>query len=446
MHRSCSCSLAKRTCSPCSPSACCRLSRCLALLELSLYVASRFITKLPHQLTCIRAQNARTLVQTLGSPIDPIWVIASIALPTMFLSPIYAQAAEVWGYKSSLMVSTTLGFVGCMVIGVSQTSFAKIIFGHALIGCGLGAQALIHITIAKMIEYTRRSFAQAIVVTSSNLGAIAGFLVIRPLSTNPSWFKYYTVAMALYGIAGVAIFATYHPYTTTDHSVSRRDRLARLDWLGYLLLLFTLTLPVGLVLLRTLPTSAKEFAISSITIGTVCLCPLILYGRRPKAHAILQRGLFGSQQELVLAMACAFGEGAAFFAAVIYTLYQITKLHEVDFLLAGLRCSVAFVSSTFASLWTAFYMNHHRKFRTINLIGLALYVVFFVLMISTDLKSGIHLWGYPVFFGFGLGISTTALPTRARNSVLMELESLATSLLILARSFGGVVGIVICKS
>lgn len=386
------------------------------------------------------------MVQTIGSPIDPIWIIASIALPTMFLSPIYAQAAEVWGHKRFLMASTTTGFIGCLVIGVSQASFAKIILGHVLIGCGLGAQALIRITIGKMIQFTQSSFGQAIVVISSSLGAIAGFLVIRPLSNNPSWFKYYMVAMTLYGIAGAAIFAAYHPYTTTDHTLSRRGRLARLDWLGYLLLLYALPLPVGLVLLRTLPPSAKAFAISSIAIGTVCLCPLILYGIRPKAHAILQRGLFGSQKEHVLAMACAFGEGAAFFAAVIYTLYQITKLHEADLLLAGLRCSVAFLSSIFASIWTAFYTTRHNKFWTINLIGLALYVVFFVLMINTDLKSGMHLWGYPVFFGLGLGISTTTLPTRARNSVLMELESLATGLLVLARSFGGVVGVVICKS
>ncbi|KXJ97008.1 hypothetical protein Micbo1qcDRAFT_170757 [Microdochium bolleyi] len=280
----------------------------------------------------------------------------------------FAQMFSFVGAATFLVASGLLGSIGCVANSSALHSFTTVVVGNVFIGCSFGAQALIHVAIAAEMGTTQHSFAQAVVMTAGSLGAISGLLVGA--------------------------------------------------------------LPIGLVLSRTLPLS-QALSILVIAAGTVLgLLPVIKVIKEPSW--VFHHTFYLQPKQFALATACAFCEGFGFFAAMIYTAYQITGLYDASLFIAGLQLGVAFLSAIIASWSTAWYLTNREKFLAINTLGLSC------------LSTSIYLWGNPVLLGSGLGITMTTLPTKAQLSVPMEGEPVATSLLISARSLGGVVGVVIC--
>lgn len=67
------------------------------------------------------------------------------------------------------------------------------------------------------------------------------------------------------------------------------------------------------------------------------------------------------------------------------------------------------------------------------------------LMASASLSTSTGVWGYPVFLGIGLGWSLTYLTTVAQLSTPPHLIAITSGILLAIRSFGGAIGLAICK-
>ena len=62
-------------------------------------------------------------------------------------------------------------------------------------------------------------------------------------------------------------------------------------------------------------------------------------------------------------------------------------------------------------------------------------------MAATNLSSNVHIWGFVVLYGFGLGIAICILVVLGQISVRADLIATATGLLLATRAGGGTVGL-----
>lgn len=67
-------------------------------------------------------------------------------------------------------------------------------------------------------------------------------------------------------------------------------------------------------------------------------------------------------------------------------------------------------------------------------------------MASAGTGSSTAVWVYPMIIGLGIGFSLTCLVTIAQLSTPPKLIAITSGLLIAIRSFGGSIGLAICKS
>jgi hypothetical protein len=66
-------------------------------------------------------------------------------------------------------------------------------------------------------------------------------------------------------------------------------------------------------------------------------------------------------------------------------------------------------------------------------------------MATSTLSSVTAVWGYPVVLGVGLGWSLTYLVTVAQLGTPPHMIAVTSGILLSIRSFGGSVGLAICK-
>lgn len=111
----------------------------------------------------------------------------------------------------------------------------------------------------------------------------------------------------------------------------------------------------------------------------------------------------------------------------------------------AVRFGVAFVAAIVAAALTGFYTTVTKQVRWPTVFAFLVFVVFFACMATATPYTSTQVWGYPVFVGWGLGMTITTLLTAAQLSIPHELIAVASGIMISFRSLGGTIGISICK-
>lgn len=122
---------------------------------------------------------------------------------------------------------------------------------------------------------------------------------------------------------------------------------------------------------------------------------------------------------------------------------QVSVLYETDALIVGTRYSIMSICSMVGASLAGLYCAIARKVRWITVLAFLIFIAFFAAMATTNRKTDIPVWGFPVLLGFALGMTLTTLVTVAQLSTPPELISVASGLIISVRSLGGTVGIAI---
>ncbi|RDW62491.1 MFS general substrate transporter-49 [Coleophoma crateriformis] len=385
-----------------------------------------------------------------GRPGDTVWITAPITIFTVVLGPIVSQAADYWGRKWFLVVLSLFGSVGCVIIA-RATNMGMIIAGSCIIGIGFGAQPLLHTVASEVLPRRWRAWAQSAVMASNGLGLLVGLLAGGAFNRhgNPDGFRYhFYFAMAFFALASViCIFVYQPPQTDLQSTLSFKEKVSQLDWIGYILLASSLVLfCMGLFWSQNPYAWSNAHPSAPFAVGLALASVLIFYEAKLKKDGMFHHGLFMANWNFTISMICVFCEGMAFFAATIYFPFQVSVLYETDFLMVSVRFSVAYITTLAASLFTGVYCNMTKKVRWVTFAAFVVFVAFFVCMATTNKNSSLPVWGYPVLMGWALGMTLVTLITAAQLSIRAELISVASGLIISVRSLGATIGIAIYNS
>ncbi|KAH8198323.1 hypothetical protein TruAng_007525 [Truncatella angustata] len=353
-----------------------------------------------------------------------VWLTAPIAIVTVVLGPIVAQAADYWGRKWFLIVCAMFGAIGSVVIA-RATSMNMVIAGFTLTGVAFGAQPLLHTVTSEVLPRRWRSWGQAIDMVATCLGTIFGLLVGGALNrnndpTSDGFRTYFLICMAWYLIAAILCFVVYNPPPFENQQFTTTEKLAKLDWIGYLLLAAGLVLfSVGLSYSQNPYQWNDPHVSATFAVGLVLFLCLIGYETYIKK------------------------DGIAYFAANNYLIFQIGTLYESDALIVATRYCIMLISASLGALAAGWYCAAYKRVRWIAVAAFVIFLIFFICMATSNTGSSNAVWFYPVLLGVGLGMTLTTLVTAAQLSTPPELIAEASGLMLSARSLGGTIAIAI---
>lgn len=371
---------------------------------------------------------------------------------TVVLGPIVSQAADYWGRKWFLVILTTFGVVGSIIVA-RGSSMGMVISGFTVTGIAYGAQPLLHVVASEVLPRRWRGYGQAADMASNSLGSVIGLLIGGALNrtSNPasSGFRSYSyITMAGFAVAVVLTLFVYSPpQTKNQKQFTTREKLGKLDWIGYALLSGGLVLfCLGLSWSENPYPWSDPRVSATFAIGLTVALALVTYEIFFKKDGMFHHGLFTRNRNFSIAIFCVFCEGIAFFSANTYFAFQVSVLYETDNLIVGFRYTIVLLTCMFASILAGFYSALQRRVRWITFSSFVLFITFFVCMATTNRGSTKPVWGYPILIGTALGITLTSLVTVAQLSTPPELIAIASGLIISIRSLGGTVGLAISET
>jgi MFS family permease len=390
---------------------------------------------------------ARDITAVVGGSSDTIWPASTIAILTVVLSPPVSQAADYWGRKWFLVGLTACGCVGSIIVSRS-TSIGMAIAGFTIGGISFGAQPLLHAVTSEILPRKYRPLAQGTVNTSAALGAIIALLMGGSLTRNshPEGFRtYWYIGAAIYAITAAICAVLYNPPPRKlQVSLTRKEKLRQLDWIGYTLLAAGLVLfCIGLSWSQNPYSWTNAHVLATFLTGVILSLGLILYEWYFKRDGMFHHGLFGDRN-FAIALGCVFVEGLIFFSANNYFSFEVSTLYTTDSLMVSVHYAIVFITDIVASMTAGAYCSAKKSIRLPATCAFVMFLIFNILMAKIDIQTNnANIWGYPVFLGVGLGMCLSSLLAVAQLSTPPELIATASGLMISVRSLGGAVGLAI---
>lgn len=251
-----------------------------------------------------------------------------MAIMTVVLGPIVAQAADYWGRKPFLVGLSFSGALGGLVVA-RATSMGMAIAGCTLVGSAFGMQPLCHAVVSEVLPRAWRGWAQSVNMLSNALGLFGGLVVGGALNRggDEDGFRYFFyVGMGFFLATGLVCVFAYRPPPRALQHLPLREKLARLDWVGYGLLASGLVLfCLGLSFLNPYTWSDPQVS-APFAIGLVLATALGVYESWFKTDGMFHHGLFAGDRNFAISLICLFSEGIGFFAANQYFAFQVFDL------------------------------------------------------------------------------------------------------------------------
>ncbi|KAF6824041.1 siderophore iron transporter [Colletotrichum musicola] len=393
--------------------------------------------------------QGQTIAGHFGASDKTSWLSAVITIMTVVLGPIFSQGADYWGRKWFIVIPTLFGAVGCVVVA-RATSINMCIAGFCIIGIAFGAQPLLHTVSSEVLPRKWRAYGQASDMVSNGVGSILGLLVGGALNrtndpTSDGFRYYFYIALGLYAVSAIICIVVYNPPPLPlQKQLNITEKLAKLDWIGYILMASGLVLfCLGLSWSKNPYEWSDPHVSATFAVGVALAAALVVYETWFKKDGMFHHGLFTKKRNFSIVIFCVFAEGVAFFAANTYFAFQVSVLYETDAVLVGTRYSLMAIASMVGSLICGWYCTVTRRLRWLTVGAFLVFVVFFACMATTNRASSDPVWFYPVLLGFALGMTLTTLITAAQLCIPPELIAIASGLIISVRSLGGTIGIAI---
>lgn len=394
-------------------------------------------------------QRAQDIGALLGGSAESVWLTSPSTMFTCILGPPLSQAADYWGRRHILIVTTVFGAVGSIIVA-RASSMNMAIAGQCVIGLSYAAQPLLHVVTSEVLPRRYRPWAQAADNVAVSLGGFVGLVVGGAMARNGyhiGFRNFWYLTTGLFALAALLCFVLYNPPARAlQLSLTNVEKLKRLDWIGYFLLASGLVLfCVGLSWSQNPYQWTDPQILATFLIGIVLLAIFAIYEIKFIEDGIFHHALFSQGRNYNIALLCVFTEALAFFAANNYFILQVIVFNESDSLLSGVRYSITFIVYGLSSILTGVFCSTTKKIRIPAVVAYVSMTIFFICMATTTPKTDNPTWGYPVFLGIGLGACLCSVVTAAQLSTPPELIAIASGLLIAVRGLGGAIALAVCK-
>lgn len=186
----------------------------------------------------------RDVGRVVGNIENSGWLVNVTAIAIVVLSTPVSQAADYWGRRWFMIILSAIGFVGCIVLA-SAHSMSVAILGATIGSIGGATQSLVHAISSEVLPRRYRMSGQAALNVGSAFGGLVGLLAGGAFTKgNPNGFRAYFYLMAgIYAVATLICVVFYTPPPRElQLSLTQREKLGRMDWVGSALLTIGFTL------------------------------------------------------------------------------------------------------------------------------------------------------------------------------------------------------------
>lgn len=210
-----------------------------------------------------------------------MWFNQTINLLSVAVCLPVSQMADYWGRKWLLVILLAIGFAGTMMIA-RAANLGTVIAGFILVGVNYGCQPILFAVPSEVLPRSQRPIAQASINLSSSIGGLLGLLiggVLLRYNNLDNYRIYFYVVAAFFGLSLLGVVFAYSPPPREEQvTLGLKQKLGKLDWIGYALIAPGLTLFSLALAWSENPYSWSDVhIIAPFVIGVILIIASILY-------------------------------------------------------------------------------------------------------------------------------------------------------------------------
>ena len=370
-----------------------------------------------------------TIVAKLGGLELYSWVFSIYMLTSALTTPLFGKLSDLYSRRRLMLIGIGIFVIGSMLCGAAQSMEALVLF-RAIQGLGGGAiYALSFIVVGVLYSAQERAKMQGIISSiwgiASILGPLAGGIIVE----NWSWRWAFFVNLPITAVA-IALIIVGLKESGVERHAHKLDIAGTFTLLVALLLLF--------YALSHSADSRKAMDLElAMLVGLGCAILVLFYFiERRAAEPVLPLDLFRLtlfRTSIVVATLAAMGV----FGAISYLPLYLQGVTGLTASRAGMILLFVSVAWTAGSLLGGQALNR-AGYRLVAIAGMALLTVGYSLLVgfwSALNVPRIAISG--ILIGIGMGMANLTTLVAVQNSVPHHRIGVATSTVMLFRTFGG---------
>ncbi|KAF4994944.1 hypothetical protein FDECE_12946 [Fusarium decemcellulare] len=386
---------------------------------------------------------SRNIAAVVGGQDRYIWIPQGLIICITFTAAPIAQSSDFWGRRLPILICTALCIIGSILIA-RAVSMTMAIVGALLVGVGSGSTSLLYAVASEIMPRRYRSIAQAGVNVANSFGGIltllVGFACIK--KSDEGFRVVWYIGTGLFAVNFLAILFLFKPpKRPLEVSLTLRQKLKALDWIGYVLFSIGMILfSVGLTWANNPYPWTNAHVLSTFIVGVIFIVFTVIWEVKKK-DGFCHHGLFETSRNFALALVFIFVEGFTFFAINNFLPLEFSLLFESDQFKVGVLVSIIFVGGATSSMAGGLYSAKARRVRPPLMAGMAFFVIYFACMATLQLGQSTSIWGFTILAGLGLGFGLVIAVTTGQISTPPGLIAVTSGLILTARSLGGSVSL-----
>jgi EmrB/QacA subfamily drug resistance transporter len=370
-----------------------------------------------------------TIVARLGGLELYSWVFSVYMLTSALATPLFGKLSDLYSRRRLMLIGIAIFVIGSTFCGAAQSMEALVLF-RAIQGLGGGAiYALSFILVGVLYSPQERAKMQGIISgiwgVASVLGPLAGGIIVE----NWSWRWAFFVNLPVTALAIGLIVAGLK-----EMQVEKRAH--KLDIAGTFTLLSALLLLFYALSAESFAARPMTAEIAAIIVLALVLLVIFYFVERRAAEPIMpadlfHRGLFRTSG--AVATLAAMGV----FGAISYLPLYLQGVAGLAASRAGMVLLFVSIAWTTGSLLAGQALNRFG-YRAVAVTGMALLAIGYSLFVA--LESQVSVFRVIIsgtLIGTGMGMANLTTLVAVQNSVPHERIGVATSTVMLFRTFGG---------
>ncbi|OCK73579.1 putative tetracycline-efflux transporter [Lepidopterella palustris CBS 459.81] len=389
---------------------------------------------------------------TISSEFDDLgsagWLITSYTLAMCASQSLYGKLSDIYGRKSTILVSYIFFTLGCAICGLGQ-SLPQVVFGRLVAGVGgAGIHCLVSIVIADMVSIREvaswRSYVNIAATTGRSLGGpLGGYL------TDTIGWRWSFLGQCPLTILTLALVAWKLQVPSQEASVeeSQLSKLRRIDFFGAIT--FSISIVCGLLVLeltgQRLAWNEPKILVllgASLVSGHCFLLVEAFWAKEP----IFPLRLLRNRDVVTSYINLGFQSGAQIAMMMLVPIYFQVSAHA-SVTNAGAHLMPSVMGNAVGGLLSGIFIKRTGYYKFISILGaISSTSAYLLLMLRWHGNTSFLESLYIIGGGFGNGISLSASFIALTAGIEPCQMAIASSGLYLSSNVGTVGGLSIAAA